>query len=130
MSDNKELVRIRAYELWRLAGEPEGRSDEFWFAAERELQIETAMGDREAGAVVFPAEEPPVPLAEEPLATQRPGVTINVIPPVPLAENPPAPAFRRGAPTGMPAKSVAERAAVDERLEERAFPWAAQSVRE
>ena len=34
MSGIDELVRERAYELWQQAGRPDGRSDEFWFAAE------------------------------------------------------------------------------------------------
>jgi Protein of unknown function (DUF2934) len=32
-----EEVRARAYQLWRDAGEPEGRSDAFWYQAEKEL---------------------------------------------------------------------------------------------
>jgi hypothetical protein len=32
-----EVVR-RAYELWEQAGKPEGRDDEFYHQAERELQ--------------------------------------------------------------------------------------------
>jgi hypothetical protein len=57
MSGTQELVHERAYDLWRQAGGPEGRSDEFWFAAERELEygeseyeIATEVG--EAGNVV------------------------------------------------------------------------------
>jgi len=38
MSGTQELVYDRAYDLWQQAGSPEGRSDEFWFAAERELE--------------------------------------------------------------------------------------------
>jgi hypothetical protein len=38
MSSTQELVHERAYDLWQQAGAPEGRSDEFWFAAERELE--------------------------------------------------------------------------------------------
>ena len=32
-----EQIRRRAYGLWDLAGRPEGREDEFWYEAEREL---------------------------------------------------------------------------------------------
>jgi hypothetical protein len=35
---NEEQVRDRAYGLWELAGWPEGRENEFWLEAERELQ--------------------------------------------------------------------------------------------
>jgi hypothetical protein len=34
----KEQVIHRAYELWEQAGKPEGRDDEFYHQAERELQ--------------------------------------------------------------------------------------------
>ena len=60
MSGIQELVRERAYELWQQAGGPEGRSDEFWFAAEHELEDETAMADGEAGILVPSVDEPPV----------------------------------------------------------------------
>jgi hypothetical protein len=33
-----EQIRERAYELWKLAGEPEDREQEFWHEAERELE--------------------------------------------------------------------------------------------
>jgi len=33
----KEQVIHRAYELWEQAGKPEGRDDEFYHQAEREL---------------------------------------------------------------------------------------------
>jgi len=58
----QELVHERAYDLWQQAGGPEGRSDEFWFAAEREFeygeseyQIGTDVG--EAGNLVPTIEE-------------------------------------------------------------------------
>ncbi len=54
MSSLQERVPVRAYELWQQAGNPEGRSDEFWFAAESELEYweskyESANVDVEAG---------------------------------------------------------------------------------
>jgi hypothetical protein len=33
-----EQIRIRAYTLWEQAGKPEGREEEFWHLAERDLQ--------------------------------------------------------------------------------------------
>jgi hypothetical protein len=33
----EEQIRSRAHELWEQAGKPEGREDEFWRQAEREL---------------------------------------------------------------------------------------------
>jgi hypothetical protein len=60
MSGIQEQVRERAYELWQWAGGPKGRSDEFWFAAEHELEGKTAMADGEVGSLVPPVDEPPV----------------------------------------------------------------------
>ena len=62
MSGTQELVHERAYDLWQQAGSPEGRSDEFWFAAERELEYgETEYGAatavEEAGIVASTVEE-------------------------------------------------------------------------
>jgi hypothetical protein len=39
-----EIVR-RAYELWEQAGKPEGRDQEFYHQAERELQGAEEQGD-------------------------------------------------------------------------------------
>jgi hypothetical protein len=39
-----DIVR-RAYQLWQQAGEPEGRDQEFYLQAERELQDAEARGD-------------------------------------------------------------------------------------
>ena len=33
----EEQIRARAHELWEQAGKPEGREDEFWHQAEKEL---------------------------------------------------------------------------------------------
>jgi Protein of unknown function (DUF2934) len=33
----EEEIRIRAHQLWEQAGRPEGREDEFWHQAEKEL---------------------------------------------------------------------------------------------
>ena len=35
-----EKIRVRAHELWELAGKPDGRRDEFWYEAEREINRE------------------------------------------------------------------------------------------
>lgn len=32
-------IALRAYQLWDAAGRPEGRSEEFYFAAEEELRL-------------------------------------------------------------------------------------------
>ncbi len=33
----EQKIRDRAFQLWDQAGQPEGREEEFWFLAEREL---------------------------------------------------------------------------------------------
>jgi Protein of unknown function (DUF2934) len=44
-----EIVR-RAYQLWQQAGEPEGRDQEFYLQAERELQGQEERGDPAKGS--------------------------------------------------------------------------------
>ncbi|WP_315756247.1 MULTISPECIES: DUF2934 domain-containing protein [unclassified Bradyrhizobium] len=34
----QERIRTRAHELWEQAGRPDGRDDEFWYQAEREIR--------------------------------------------------------------------------------------------
>jgi hypothetical protein len=40
MQRDEEDIRTRAYDLWREAGEPEDRDEEFWLLAEQELRNE------------------------------------------------------------------------------------------
>jgi Protein of unknown function (DUF2934) len=37
---NEEEILKRAYEIWEKSGKPNGRDDDFWHLAERELQEE------------------------------------------------------------------------------------------
>ena len=46
----EEQIRKRAFELWEQAGKPEGREDEFWNQAQRELQGAEGHGDLNKGA--------------------------------------------------------------------------------
>ena len=46
----EEQIRKRAFELWEQAGKPEGREDEFWQQAQRELQDAEERGDLDKGA--------------------------------------------------------------------------------
>ncbi len=34
----EDQIRARAHRLWELAGMPEGKEDQFWLEAERELK--------------------------------------------------------------------------------------------
>jgi len=54
MSDHHETIRRRAYQLWERAGRPEGRSDEFWHEAAREIDGEGA------AEPVYDPFEPPI----------------------------------------------------------------------
>jgi hypothetical protein len=38
MNTIERIIRERAYRLWDHAGRPEGRSEEFWFAAKNEFE--------------------------------------------------------------------------------------------
>ncbi|MBR0716111.1 DUF2934 domain-containing protein [Bradyrhizobium liaoningense] len=46
----EEQIRKRAFELWEQAGKPEGREDEFWQRAQRELQGTEERDDQNKGA--------------------------------------------------------------------------------
>ncbi|UYN98187.1 MAG: DUF2934 domain-containing protein [Devosia sp.] len=43
-------IRDRAYQLWVEAGQPEGREQEFWYEAERELAEEEQVDTSEEAA--------------------------------------------------------------------------------
>ena len=75
MSEIEEDIRRRAYELWELAGMPEGRSDEFWHEARSELGAEETMEEKidELGP---PIVEPPVIAVQHGAPVGRPGERI------------------------------------------------------
>lgn len=47
-------IRNRAYALWQQEGSPEGRDDDFWHQAERELSEEAGLDRSEEAAEVTP----------------------------------------------------------------------------
>ncbi|WP_338720853.1 DUF2934 domain-containing protein [Devosia sp. XK-2] len=47
---DQEKIRDRAYQLWDRAGQPDGREQEFWYDAERELAEEDAVDTSEEAA--------------------------------------------------------------------------------
>ena len=57
MSDDDQRLRDIAYRLWVDAGRPQGRADEFWFAAQALLDAEAPPA--EPAAEEPPPEEPP-----------------------------------------------------------------------
>lgn len=47
---DQEKIRDRAFQLWDRAGQPDGREQEFWFDAERELAEEDDVDTSEEAA--------------------------------------------------------------------------------
>ncbi|MGH6797573.1 MAG: DUF2934 domain-containing protein, partial [Roseiarcus sp.] len=92
MTSTEETVRRRAYELWEQAGWPEGRSEEFWFAAIAELEGKP-------------------PTLEERVEALGP----------PIVE-PPALAVQHGIPVGAPGERIVEQGIDDEGLENLLMP--------
>jgi Protein of unknown function (DUF2934) len=58
MSAMEKVIRELAYELWEQAGRPDGRSDEFWFAARYEFERREETGETQLGAPVRLRAEP------------------------------------------------------------------------
>ena len=56
----EEEIRVRAHELWEQAGKPEGREDEFWHQAEKELRDEDGRGNSESNPESIAPETPGV----------------------------------------------------------------------
>ncbi len=51
----EDKIRDRAYQLWDMAGQPEGQEQEFWYQAERELAEEIEVDtSKEASALDLP----------------------------------------------------------------------------
>jgi hypothetical protein len=48
-----EQTRTRAHQLWEMAGRPEGRRDEFWHEAERELRNSDGTNNSEEKSDTF-----------------------------------------------------------------------------
>jgi hypothetical protein len=92
MSSIEEAVRRRAYELWEQAGQPEGRSEEFWFASIAELEGKSPTFEERVEALGPPIVEPPKF------------------------------AVHYGVPTGMPGERIVEQGVDDEGLEKLLTP--------
>jgi hypothetical protein len=59
MNAIEEAIRRRAYKLWDHASRPDGRSDEFWFAARAEFEREQGTREEKLGAPASRRVEPP-----------------------------------------------------------------------
>ena len=51
VNPTEQDIAARAYRLWEAAGEPEGKDEEFWRVAERELLCEDKSNPLRAPAV-------------------------------------------------------------------------------
>jgi hypothetical protein len=71
MTDIEERIRELAHRLWEQAGQPHGRSEEFWYAAEQEIVGGVPLGEAEPLV-----EEPPELAAQHGVATGMPGERI------------------------------------------------------
>lgn len=52
MAETHDQIRIRAHQLWEQAGKPEGREQDFWLEAERELGQGGTLNTEEKSATV------------------------------------------------------------------------------
>lgn len=50
MTEREQRIRERAHKLWDEAGQPDGRDNEFWQAAERQIDAEGDDPNRSPGA--------------------------------------------------------------------------------
>jgi hypothetical protein len=98
MSSIEEAIRRRAYELWEQAGQPEGRSEEFWHAARAELEGKPPTFEERVEALGPPFEEPP------------------------------ALAVEHGIPVGMPGERIVEHGVDDEGLENLLMPYSSRKT--
>lgn len=59
MQQHEELIRERAYALWDAEGRPDGRDQDFWYRAERQLSeqgnLDVSEEMTEQSAVRMPA---------------------------------------------------------------------------
>ena len=49
---DEDRIRVRAHQLWELAGKPEGRQDEYWREAERELSENSGQKAEESSKTI------------------------------------------------------------------------------
>ena len=52
MNATERMIREHAYRLWDRAGRPEGRSEEYWFAAKAECEDKEEARKRKSGGPV------------------------------------------------------------------------------
>jgi hypothetical protein len=67
MSNIEEKIRRRAHDLWEAAGRPEGRDEENWMEAERQIMAEEGEGEPTRGQPQLAPNERPEPQPEVPV---------------------------------------------------------------
>ena len=60
MSGSDDWIARRAYELWDRAGRPDGRSEEFWFAAKEEVEQKERKRERRPRSETGPRQQSPI----------------------------------------------------------------------
>ena len=75
MTSMDEHIRKRAYELWEQAGQPEGRSEEFWHAARADIGGNATIKEK-VDSLGPPFEEPPVLAVQHGIPVGMPGERI------------------------------------------------------
>jgi hypothetical protein len=107
--DKEARIRERAYTLWVEEGRIPGRSDEYWYRAEQEVETEAAPGSDDASVYSIPDSEA---LTGEPDPGSVPGgPDVAAAGIAPLAE-PQEPQIRKR--TRVPAGSTAAKSAAAE----------------
>jgi hypothetical protein len=96
MDQDREKIRDRAYEIWDREGRQEGRDDEYWLRAERELSASRDGGaGRPAEAASTSAESPTAGITDATSAPAKTNKKANGAT-KPLAAKAPAQRKRRG----------------------------------
>jgi hypothetical protein len=64
MQNDEDKIRQRAYEIWDREGRQDGRDQDYWLQAERELGVSEAgeLGVSEASVPAGPIKEPGLPV--------------------------------------------------------------------
>ncbi|MGO9421319.1 DUF2934 domain-containing protein [Roseiarcus sp.] len=52
MDTTERMIREHAYQLWDSAGRPDGRSEEYWFAAKSKIERKEETRERKLGGPV------------------------------------------------------------------------------
>jgi hypothetical protein len=74
MSDRKERIRTKAYELWEQAGRPEGEETTHWAEAERRIDAEDGGSEVQSGGTpdqTGPSQPEQIETVDAPIPVKR-----------------------------------------------------------